>query len=161
MDADDIIWLINGYISGQCIAFFTLFLLIGISRGANMDRLKEKLAQASGVAARAEAQIEAEADNLIAREAEINKRTKQAFAPHHSFIDSQSKDLDHLEDALQIVSNAPLSSSAPSSPAQDLNVWLAANKISLEQHNAAIAAGHAAESRYYFEFIEKMKADGK
>ena len=131
-----------------------------------MDRLKEKLKQASGVVARAAQRIENEADGLIAREAELDAKTKSAFAPHHIFLNDQKKDLDQLEDALQIVSNSPLPASGAGSPTappyndpQAFQVWLQNNKITLDQHNAAIAHGEKPESRYYFEFIEKMKSD--
>jgi hypothetical protein len=82
-----------------------------------MDRVTEKLKQASGVVARSNAGLEAEADKLIAREAAFEKRKREAFAPHHAVLDNRNREMDQLEDALQIVSNAdPLQSSEGGSP---------------------------------------------
>lgn len=77
-----------------------------------MDRVTEKLKQAAGVVARSNASLETEADKLIAREADFEKRKDAAFAPHHALLDSRNREMDQLEDALKIVSNAdPLASS--------------------------------------------------
>lgn len=85
---------------------------LALKKGLSVDRLKEKLTRAAGIAPRATANIESEADRLIEREAEIAQKTKSAFAPHHALLDSHARDLDQLEDALQIVSNVdPLQSS--------------------------------------------------
>ena len=70
-----------------------------------MGRLEDKLAKAAGVAARLEKSIEDDADALIAREAEITSRKKQAFGAHNARMDMQHKSLDRLEDALQILDN--------------------------------------------------------
>jgi hypothetical protein len=160
LDLADIFYLAAGFCAGR------LLVLLIWARMNEMDRLKEKLKQASGVVARAAQKIENEADSLIAREAELDAKTKSAFAPHHIFLNDQKKDLDQLEDALQIVSNSPLPASGagytpvvPYDDPQALQQWLQNNKITLEQHNAAIAHGEKPESRYYFEFIEKMKAN--
>jgi len=71
-----------------------------------MDRLKEKLALAAGVAPRATAAIEKDADALIAREGEIAEHSKKAFAPHHAALDQRTRELNQLEDALKIMENA-------------------------------------------------------
>jgi hypothetical protein len=82
-----------------------------------MDRVTDKLKQASGVVARANAGLEAEADRLIAREASFEERKKAAFAPHHVLLDNRHREMDQLEDALKIVSNAdPLLGSEDGSP---------------------------------------------
>lgn len=81
-----------------------------------MDRVTEKLKQAAGVVARSNAGLEAEADRLIAREASFEERKRTAFAPHHALLDTRHREMDQLEDALKIVSNAdPLESSGDGS----------------------------------------------
>jgi hypothetical protein len=75
-------------------------------RMAKMDRLTEKLTKASGVVARLTRKMETKADELIARESLIDKRTERAFAPHHAMLDTHLKDLDRLEDGLKLVENA-------------------------------------------------------
>ena len=81
-----------------------------------VDRITEKLKRASGVAQRLTASLEVEADKLIAREADIEKKTKSAFQPHHAVLDSRNRELDQLEDALKIISNAdPLDGSSEDS----------------------------------------------
>ncbi len=81
-----------------------------------MDRLKDKLALAAGVAVRATAAIEKDADELIAREDEIDAHRRSAFAPHHAAIDQRMRELNSLEDALKIMENAdPLAVSDDSS----------------------------------------------
>ena len=84
-----------------------------------MDRLKEKLAKAAGVAKRATDAIEADADRLIAREDEITSKRENAFKPHHAVLDSRSRELDQLEDALKILDNGapPLDDTSAGSPA--------------------------------------------
>lgn len=72
----------------------------------DVDRVTEKLAQAAGVVPRSNASLEAEADRLIAREAEFEKRKAAAFAPHHALLDGRHRQMDQLEDSLKIVSNA-------------------------------------------------------
>lgn len=82
-----------------------------------MDRVTEKLKQASGVVARSNAGLEAEADKLIAREADFEERKAQAFAPHYAVLDGRHREMDQLEDSLKIVSNAdPLQVSDDGSP---------------------------------------------
>lgn len=82
-----------------------------------MDRITEKLKRASGVAQRAAQAIEAQADKLIAREAEIEQKTLAAFAPHHGVLDMRGRELDQLETSLQILSNSdPLASSGDTGP---------------------------------------------
>lgn len=81
------------------------------------DRVTQKLLRAAGVAARANASLEAEADRLIAREDAFEDRKNEAFAPHYAMLDSRHRQMDQFEDSLQIVSNAdPLQSSADGSP---------------------------------------------
>jgi hypothetical protein len=77
-----------------------------------MSRLADKLAQAGGVAGRLTAKIEARADELIAREAAIEKRTDQVFAPHEALMDSAERGLDEVEKKLPLLSNDPLPASA-------------------------------------------------
>jgi exonuclease VII small subunit len=72
----------------------------------NLDRVTEKLLKARGVAARANASLEAEADRLIAREDAFEKRKVEAFAPHHALLDARHREMDQVEDALKIVGNA-------------------------------------------------------
>lgn len=71
-----------------------------------MDRLLDKLASAAAVNQRVAAHIEQKADDLIAREEEVLRRSEQAFEPHHAALDQRMKELDRFEDALQIVENA-------------------------------------------------------
>ncbi len=128
---------------------------------ADMDRLAEKLAKAGGVVNRITAKIEARADALIARENELEERTHSAFSPHEGILSSAERGLDDVEKALALLSNGgpPLEASRPLSLEDPANLaaWILNNKISMEQHNAAIAAGHVPESRYYFEYIEQHK----
>jgi hypothetical protein len=77
-----------------------------VKKVSNMSRLKEKLAQAAAIAPKVTAKIEADADALIAREGELDQRRKLAFAPHNALLDSHNRDLNSLEDALQIISNS-------------------------------------------------------
>jgi hypothetical protein len=82
-----------------------------------MDRITEKLKRASGVAQRAAASIESEADKLIAREDAIAAKTAQAFAPHHAVLDNRNRELDQLESSLALLSNSdPLGSSGDATP---------------------------------------------
>ncbi len=81
-------------------------------RNARMDRVTEKLKQASGVVSRSNASLEAEADRLIAREQQFEERKRSAFQPHHALLDGRHREMDQLEDALKIVSNGdPLAGS--------------------------------------------------
>ena len=71
-----------------------------------MDRLREKLKQASEVNQRIAKSIEDDADALIAREQVILDRKAAAFKPHHEALDARMKELDSFEDSLQILENA-------------------------------------------------------
>lgn len=85
------------------------------------NRLTEKLKAASGVAARASADIEARADHLISRESEIRKKSERAFAPHHAHLDEASKGLDDLEAQLKLLSNeSPLQESGDTGGATEV-----------------------------------------
>ena len=128
-------------------------------RNIKLSRLTEKLQNAGGVVARATAKLEAEADALIAREQELANKTKLAFTPHHQLLDSHNKDLDHLEDALKIVENAAPLPAISATVTSSVGNMIAEGKFTIEDHLAAIAAGHDVESRYYFEFIDKRKAN--
>ncbi len=91
-----------------------------------MDRLKEKLALAAGVAVRATAAIEKDADALISREGDVALRSKNAFAPHHAALDQRMRELNSLEDALKIMENAdPLEDSGDSSGKKESEVMTA------------------------------------
>ena len=70
-----------------------------------IDRLKEKLAKASGVGGRVAAKIEAKADALIARESQLEAKADQAFAGHEAIADQASTELDNIEAALNQLSN--------------------------------------------------------
>lgn len=85
-----------------------------INRGMDMDRLSEKLAKAAGVAKRQTDKIEARADALIAREADIEKRTDAAFVPHETILGDAERGLDAVEAQLRLLSNDPLGSSGDS-----------------------------------------------
>jgi hypothetical protein len=85
-----------------------LLLSEAIGEMTAMDRLKEKLTRASGVAKRVTESIEQQADALIAREEELASKAANAFKPHHALLDNNKRELDQLEDALKLVSNDPL-----------------------------------------------------
>lgn len=88
-----------------------------VVRRMGMDRVTEKMKQAAGVVARSNASLEAEADKLIAREGDFEKRKTEAFAGHYAKLETRHREMDQLEDALKIVSNAdPLESSSDGSP---------------------------------------------
>ncbi len=70
-----------------------------------ISRLREKLSKASGVAVRAAAALEAEADALIAEEGAIKAETTAAFAPHKEILSEVSAELQSVKDALKIMSN--------------------------------------------------------
>ncbi len=91
-----------------------------------MDRLKDKLALAAGVAVRVTEAIEKDADVLIAREGDVALRSKNAFAPHHAALDQRMRELNSLEDALKIMENAdPLESSGDSSEKKESDMMTA------------------------------------
>ena|ERR1700679_2168434 len=75
------------------------------------SRLAEKLKLAGGVVARQHAKIEKRAEDIIAREQVIARKTDQAFAPHELMLDDAMKGLDELERQLAGVSNNPLQTS--------------------------------------------------
>lgn len=75
------------------------------------SRLAEKLKLAGGVVARQHKKIEDRADAIIAREADIERKTDQAFSPHESMLDAAEKGLDALEHQLAGLSNDPLQAS--------------------------------------------------
>jgi len=81
-----------------------------------MSRLDDKLAAAAAIAPQVTADMEKEADALIARKEQITDRMKKAFAPHHAVLDMRMRQLDQVEDKLQIMENAdPLAGSGESS----------------------------------------------
>jgi hypothetical protein len=94
-----------------------------------MSRLTEKLAAAASVVPRQHAKIEARADAIIAREAEIEHQTDAAFLPHELLLDEAENGLAALAHDLATTSNSPpLSGSTGSFAARD------------EVHEAAHAA---------------------
>src|SRR5229473_7615137 len=101
---------------GKCTKCGLTYFDLWSCKDAEMDRLKEKLALAAGVAVRVTASIEKDADALIAREGDVALRSKNAFAPHHAALDQRMRELNSLEDALKIMENAdPLEDSGDSS----------------------------------------------
>jgi hypothetical protein len=76
-----------------------------------MDRLSEKLSRAGGVVQRQTERIEARADRLIAREAEIEARTDRSFDAHDTMLNDAERGLDGLDRKLALVSNDPLQAS--------------------------------------------------
>jgi hypothetical protein len=89
-------------------------LVLENERKFKMSRLSEKLTKAAGVAGRQTVKIEARADSLIAREAVIESKTEQAFAPHEALLSDAEKGLDVVERSLALLSNDPLASSGSS-----------------------------------------------
>src|SRR5216684_7667174 len=101
---------------GKCIKCGLTYFDVWSCKDAEMDRLKEKLALAAGVAPRVTAAIEKDADVLIAREGDVVLRSRNAFAPHHAALDQRIRELNQLEDALKIMENAdPLAGTDDSS----------------------------------------------
>jgi hypothetical protein len=82
-----------------------------------MSRLGDKLEKARGVVGRVSANIEARADEVIAREDVINRRTDEAFAGHYEHLDDATAGLDALERELGQISNAVPSRASGASPA--------------------------------------------
>src|SRR5712671_6786080 len=108
---------------GKCTRCGLIYFALWSCKDAEMDRLKEKLALAAGVAVRATVAIEKDADVLIARESEIADHSKKAFAPHHAALDQRKRELNQLEDALKIMENAdPLEGSGDSSKESDVTM---------------------------------------
>src|SRR6266849_3671990 len=91
---------------GKCTRCGLTYFDLWSCKHSEMDRMKDKLVLAAGVAVRATAAIEKDADALIARESEVTDRSKNAFAPHHAAVDQRMRELNSLEDALQIMENA-------------------------------------------------------
>lgn len=73
-----------------------------------MTRLTEKLKTAREVSRRVTASVEARADALIAREAEMMDKTDRAFSPHEAILDEAHRELDAVENELKLMSNDPL-----------------------------------------------------
>lgn len=71
----------------------------------SIDRIRAKLQQAAGVAQRVVADIEAEADAVIAEEAAIRKQKEEAFAPHKALLAESKTELQAVKDALNLLSN--------------------------------------------------------
>lgn len=88
-------------------------------RRQDMSRLKEKLAMAAAIAPRQAAKIEARADRLIAREAEIEARTDATFGAHEALLDDAQSSMDDLLKQLAGFTNNPLdrSDDLPEEPA--------------------------------------------
>jgi len=108
---------------GKCTKCGLTYFDLWACKDAEMDRLKEKLALAAGVAVRVTSAIEKDADALIARENEIADHSKKAFAPHHAALDQRKRELNQLEDALKIMENAdPLASTDDSSREKESEV---------------------------------------
>lgn len=83
-----------------------------IERGEiGVDRLTEKLAKAAQVVPEQTKALEADADALIARGEDFDKRRAKTFAQHNAVLDSGHKGLDVLDAQLALVSNSPLESS--------------------------------------------------
>jgi len=90
----------------------------------DMERLFEKLSLAAAIAPRQATKIEARADRLIAREADIERMTDEGFSPHEIVLDQAEAALDALPRALATLTNSdPLARSGASlngsSPASD------------------------------------------
>jgi len=81
------------------------------SEEATMDsvsRVMDKLARAAKVVGSVTGKLETRADAMIAREAKIDAKTEDAFAPHEALLDMHEKGLQQVEDSLKLLSNAPL-----------------------------------------------------
>ena len=83
-----------------------------------MSRLSDKLAKAAGVAGRQTTRIEARADSLIAREAVIEAKTDQAFAPHEALLAEAESGLADVERQLALLSNGGPLEHSSASPAE-------------------------------------------
>lgn len=89
--------------------------------GSPINRLKDKLSKASGVAQRIATGIEAKADELIAAEDTLKAKTTEAFAPHEAILAEAKSELQAIEDALNLMSNGgpaldPLPGAANTAP---------------------------------------------
>jgi len=78
-----------------------------LGRRGDVSRLSEKLAQAAAIAPKQAKKIEDRADAIIAREADIEKRTEEAFTPHEAMLDEAEKGLTDLASQLATMSNNP------------------------------------------------------
>jgi hypothetical protein len=81
-----------------------------------IERLKLKAAQAKGVVPRMTAKVEAELDAIIGSEAELDRLTEEAAAPHKAAIAETKSELNGLKDALNILSNGPHDEGTPVPP---------------------------------------------
>ena len=119
-----------------------------------IDILKEKALAARGVAGEAIRDFTADLDDILAEKEKLKSARMAAVSPHKQAIAGVYTEIDGFKAAIDILSNGepPLPASAPGSPA-----WLAANKITPEEHAKAIAAGKISESKEYYEFIDKLK----
>lgn len=86
----------------------------------DMSRLRDKLTQAKGVVKRVSDDIEAAADDLIAREKQLRDIKDGAFGQHLAVLNDAKAGLDELEDELRQFSNGgpPLDSSSTASDGQ-------------------------------------------
>lgn len=76
-----------------------------------LDGLKDKLTRAANVARERTQDISDRADALIAKGDAIAKKADEKFAPHIGVLSEHDKSLDALDDALRVLSNAPLDGS--------------------------------------------------
>jgi hypothetical protein len=83
-----------------------------------VERLKSKALQAKGVVPRILTAVEADLDQVIAAEPELERQKDAAFAPHFAAIADTKTELAGIADALNIMSNGgppldPLPGSEP------------------------------------------------
>jgi predicted transcriptional regulator len=112
-----------------------------IRRLQEMSALSEKLAAAGKIVGRQTQNIIARADALIAREADIENKTNQAFQPHESMMDDAMKGLDDLERQLATLTNggAPLDASSPgSTPGTAVGTQPATLNVTPAKHPLAV-----------------------
>jgi len=133
--------------------------VLGVPRMGAIDRIKEKALKAKSIAPNAIKALEADLDALMAEEGPLNAARVAAVGLHKEAIAGVRTEINGVKIAIDILTNGgedPLPVSEPGSPA-----WLAQNKITPEEHSLAIAVGKIAESKEYYEYIEKLKAEGK
>jgi hypothetical protein len=75
------------------------------AKGEFMERVVEKLRLASLVSGNVAKNLEAKADDIIAKGQRIEAKAEKAVAPHHQLLDQQDKGLDQLDAALNLLSN--------------------------------------------------------
>ena len=127
-------------------------------RKLKMSRLTDKLQQAGGVVDRVSQAIEADADAVIALEAEVHAKRKEAFSGHFANLQDAKQGLEDLKRKLELLGNAPVDASKVSPIASmTLEEYLATNKITPEAHVAAVTAGFIPDSRTYFEFVSQFQ----